>query len=311
MAKKKSRKATPNKLEQNTHVFLGVLPYPFVRPFFRRFRGINSMILRFMPSIREAIRKSDVDLLPEDYITSGSLSYLLLATLFSAFIIWIALVSKRPQVTAIRMGLGAGLGIYFLLMLVLLRMPAIQARTKAEECDKYLLYALKDVVLQISSGRTLYETIRDIGNAGYSSVSEEFARTARKIESGVPLREALEGMANSTDSAYLRKASLQMINSLRAGADLRSTLDSIILELNEAQKSKIMNYARELNLWSLVYMMFAVAIPTIGSTMMVILSTFAGFGVSRQLFLMFIGICFVIQFTLMNFVKARRPVVQF
>jgi len=81
--------------------------------------------------------------------------------------------------------------------------------------------------------------------------------------------------------------------------------------LNDAQKGKIMNYARELNLWSLIYMMFAVAIPTIGSTMMVILSTFAGFGVSKQMFVSFIALCFAIQFIMVNFVKARRPVVQF
>ena len=88
-------------------------------------------------------------------------------------------------------------------------------------------------------------------------------------------------------------------------------LQAIISDLDTEQKSKIMSYSRELNLWSLVYMLFAVAIPTIGSTMLVILSTFAGFGISQQIFITFLVICFFIQFFLMNFVKVRRPIVQF
>ena len=64
-------------------------------------------------------------------------------------------------------------------------------------------------------------------------------------------------------------------------------------------------------MWSLIYMLFAVAIPTIGSVMLVILSSFAGMGLGKPFFIVFICICFFIQFVLVGFIKTRRPVVQF
>lgn len=76
-----------------------------------------------------------------------------------------------------------------------------------------------------------------------------------------------------------------MINSIKSGSNIKKTLKSITKELSSEQRTKIANYSRELNLWSLIYMLFAVAVPSIGSTMLVILSSFAGFGIDRPMFI--------------------------
>ena len=44
------------------------------------------------------------------------------------------------------------------------------------------------------------------------------------------------------------------------------------------------------------------------SAMMVILSSFAGFGITKGFFIVFIIICFIIQIILIGFIKTRRPV---
>tara|TARA_Y100000310_G_scaffold343799_1_gene453092 strand:- start:4018 stop:4275 length:258 start_codon:yes stop_codon:yes gene_type:complete len=82
----------------------------------------------------------------------------------------------------------------------------------------------------------------------------------------------------------------------------------LIDDLTLDQRNRIKKYAAELNLWSLLYLLFAVAVPTIGATMLVILSSFAGFGVTQGFFIIFISICFIIQLILIGFVKTRRPV---
>jgi flagellar protein FlaJ len=315
MAKKekkpKKTKAEKKREAESHHVFLGIIPYDIVKPLLRPLRGLSSLILKIFPRLPQDLKKTNLDMIPEDYITTGMVSYTFLGVIFGAFMYWIALQNDRAVNHALGLAFAAGLGLVFLFLILLVRMPNVQANTKAEECEKYLLYALKDVTLQLSSGGTLYDALAAVGVSGYGVVSEEFNKIAQKVQVGIPMQDALREMAESTNSEYLKKTAWQMINSLRAGADLRTTLGALIEDLNNGQKTKIMSYARELNLWSLVYMLFAVAIPTIGSTMMVILSTFAGFGVSRNSFLVFIGICFVIQFILVNFVKARRPVVQF
>ena len=90
---------------------------------------------------------------------------------------------------------------------------------------------------------------------------------------------------------------------------MKSSLQVIITELVKDQRARIEIYAKELNLWSLIYMMFAVAIPSISATMLVILSSFAGFGVTRASFIGFLGITVFIQIALIGLIKTRRPVV--
>ena len=125
----------------------------------------------------------------------------------------------------------------------------------------------------------------------------------------IDIEDALEKMASSTSTDFLRRAVWQIVNTLKAGASLKGALRSIIDDLTAEHKNRIRDYSRELNLWSLMYMLFAVAIPTIGATMLVILSSFAGIGVSRGMFIAFLALNFALQFILIGFVKSRRPVV--
>lgn len=296
---------------ENHHVFLMIIPYGITKRLLRPMRGISGKLIKFFPNLPKDLKKTDLSYVPADYITAGLMSYALLSSLFGVLIWWLADYRGREMQQSILLGTASAVGLLLIFLIILVRIPSIQSRSRADDIDKHLLYALKDLVLQISSGSTLYDAMVMVSKAGYGSASQLFDTVVRKVRVGIPMRKALDDLANSTDSEYVRKTAWQMINSLRAGADLRITLNSIINDLNAEQKSKILNYSRELNLWSLVYMMFAVAIPTIGSTMMVILSTFAGFGVNQVTFIIFVVICFIVQFILMNFVKARRPIVQF
>ena len=133
---------------------------------------------------------------------------------------------------------------------------------------------------------------------------------AKKIQTGMSVETAFEEMAKNNDSKHFKKVIWQIINTIRAGASLREALTSIISDLQDSQRSKIVNFANELNLWSLIYMLFAVAIPSIGTTMMVILSAFGGAELTQGTFILFVSLCACIQFAIIGFIKARRPVVE-
>lgn len=103
----------------------------------------------------------------------------------------------------------------------------------------------------------------------------------------------------------------QIANALNAGTSFRVALKNIISDLILDQRAKIKGYTNELNLWSLVYMMFAVALPTIGVTVVIVLSTFSGFGITKQTFIVFLILTMIVQFVIIGLVKSRRPVVNF
>jgi flagellar protein FlaJ len=194
---------------------------------------------------------------------------------------------------------------------VMIRYPTISSGKKAEKIDKNLVFVLKDLLLQVSSGVSLYNAMVNISGGGYGEVSKEFAKAVRRIDGGVPVDKSLERMAIESRSEYLRRSIWQVLNTIKAGASIKGSLRTIIDDLTLEQRSKIRDYAQELNLWSLIYMLFAVAIPTIGVTMLIILSSFAGIGITETTLIVFIIASFCVQFMLIGFVKSRRPVIEF
>ena len=137
----------------------------------------------------------------------------------------------------------------------------------------------------------------------------EFEKIARLVNSGMPLAKALEESAIKLRSEYYKKTMWQLINTMRAGASLKGALKIIMDELASDQRSRIKSYAQELNLWSLIYLLFAVAIPTIGLTLIIILSNFAAAGITSGTVISFIVLTFIIQLIIIGFIKSRRPII--
>ncbi len=241
-----------------------------------------------------------------------------IVNLFVVFLLFFGLlftlnftVQKNPVVKSIGTALLYTMVIELLVGLSLIRYPTIMSGKKAEQIDKNLVFALKDMLLQVSSGVSLYRAMVGVSKADYGLISQEFKQIVKKVNAGKSMEDALQELAISTKSEYLKRTSWQLVNTIKSGSSLKRVLRSIVDDLTLEQHSKIRDYAHELNLWSLIYMLFAVAVPTIGAVMLVLLSSFAGMGVGPGFFIAFVVICFFIQVVLIGFIKARRPVVNF
>lgn len=278
----------------------------------RVFLTFAGWVAGIYPGLRYDLQKTDLDFEEKEYIAVALLHALLFFVLFfSLFFVLLHRIQARGMNESLIQSIGYASAIFFLILLALLRYPRIMAGKKGEQIDKHLIFALKDLYLQISSGVSLYNSLVNVTKAEYGIVSEEFGKVAKAVNTGMPMANALEKMATASSSEFLRRTVWQLINTIKAGASLKGALRSVIDDLTIDQRNKIRDYAHELNLWSLVYMLFAVAIPTIGATLLVILSSFAGFGITEGMFILFIAICFLVQYILIGLIKARRPVVQF
>ena len=280
----------------------------FSKPFeviFRRFR-------RRLTFLKKDLQQTDLTFHAEEYAAfsfmNGFFFFMLLTPLL--FILSYK-VNEKPLPEALSIGISIGVGVFLLFFILLIRYPKILAGKKAEAIEQNLVYALKDLLLQLTSGISLFNALNNIARAGYGKVSEEFGLISQQVESGKPLTEALEDLTKGTKSIYMRKTAWQLANTIKAGASVKNALRTIINELVIVQRTKIRDYAQELNLWSLLYMLFAVAIPTIGATMLVILSSFAGMSINNATFILFVVITVIVQIILIGFIKTRRPHVTF
>jgi flagellar protein FlaJ len=192
---------------------------------------------------------------------------------------------------------------------ILIRYPSILAVKRAEMLEKDLIYALKDMLLNISAGLSLFESIRKVSEGDYGYVSEDLKRVVEKTNRGMALDDALEELAISTSSEYMRNALWQTINAVKAGTSVKEALTGIIDSLLREQNRKIRNYIQELNVLTLMYMLFAVAVPTIITTVLVVLTSLMGTGINEDTYVLVIAVCLVIQIGLVGFIKSRRPLV--
>jgi pilus assembly protein TadC len=108
-------------------------------------------------------------------------------------------------------------------------------------------------------------------------------------------------------SLYFRRSIWQLSNGIKAGSDVAIVLRSIIDNISAQQKIEIRRYGSKLNPMTLVYMMAAVIIPSLGVTFLIILSTFSGLVVSETMFWMILVFLALFQFMFIGIMKSKRP----
>ena len=271
----------------------------------RRLIGIGNMLVRLYPTLKYDLRSSSLEIEAGAYAAVALLSSLLWGGclyLFSYFAF-----SSRGVPNASLLSLLPGLLIMLVILLFQLIYPRVLARKVAEKVDRELIFALKDIYIQINSGVSLFDAMCNVSNSGYGAVSDDFGMAVREVTAGDSEEMALEKLAMKTKSDYFKKALWQLITALRSGASTAGALRSVIDVLISYQHRVIKNYCSELNFWILMFMLLAATIPTLGITLSVVLSTFGRAGITPLIFIEFMLASFIIQAVMIGFLKSRRP----
>lgn len=289
----------------------------------RSFIGVGNRISYVFPGLEYDLRVIGSDVEKGEYVVISLLNALTWALLL--FILLFILSYTRGSITASQIAAlssgGFGDFINAVRWLILASMlvfavftaffayyPRVLARKIAEDVDKDLVYALKDLLLQITSGVPLFDAMVNISKSGYGTISKEFRKTVQDINAGEMQETALEKMALRTESEFLRRTIYQMLTAFRSGASLQAALKSVVKNLQQYQYSQVKSYTYELNLWVLLFIITAVALPSLGITLLVVLSTFGGFTVDEGVIIGLLAFSFFCEIALIEFIKSRRPV---
>ncbi|MBU2100848.1 MAG: type II secretion system F family protein [Candidatus Micrarchaeota archaeon] len=279
-----------------------------------RAKGFNRRILVFGDFLQKVfvgtkydLKKAELEITAEEYLTSAFISALFYGIIF--FALGTGLLYLRDGIIESAFPLNIIIGLVFFVLFFFLHLiyPGIIAKKIAFEVDQNLIFALKSMLIQVKSGVPLFSSIKNVAKSDYGVVSAEFQTVVQEINSGTPEAKAIEKMALRTKSEYLRKAAWQIVSSIKSGASSVGALETTISTLTTNQLRAIKNYAAELNLWILMYLLLAAAIPTLGITFMIILSAMGGSNITETHVMLTIAFAFVIQVVLIGFVKNRKP----
>ena len=276
-----------------------------VKPFY----GVGNRLIKIFPGLNVRLNQADIEISPREYLAIAFFALWFWTTIIFVTLLTLSLFITLPE-NFIYVLTAAPLAIGFLAFFYIIQYPMLIISKKTRDLDRHLLFALRHIQVQVKSGIPLFDGLVSVSKGDYGLISEEFKKCVKKISTGTSETNALEELIFKNPSIYFRRVIWQITNAIRTGADLTGTLDAIVENLANEQKVAIRRYGSQLNPLSMMYMMLAVILPSLGITFLVLLSTFSGFAVSEIIFWFILCILIVFQFSFVGLVKSRRPTIE-
>ncbi len=254
-------------------------------------------------------KKSKLKVKPVIYLSFSLINSALYTIIFS-LLFTLLLLTQNNVLSSIINGLLIGFLLGIVTMIIFIFYPKIIANKISDAIDSELMFALEDMLVQVRANVNLYKAMINVIENNYPFVKDEFQEVVDDVESGDSMVKALKKLALNTNSSFMKRTAWQLMNSIKSGSDIQLALKSLINELNIYYHSLIKNYTKELNVLTLIYLTLAVVAPTIGITVMIILSSFGGLVLTKELLTTIIIALGLLQPIIVGFINSRRPLIK-
>lgn len=284
------------------------VPFPINKTikFSRPFYGLGNAIAKAMPTLKLNMYQAELDIHPREYCSVIIFSSVFYFVLFSFVVYLIGFVFKAPNIF---LSLGIGSVLFIFVFSYLLNWPKLIANRRMKLLERDLLNAMHHILIEIKSGVPLFNALLG-ASEGYGEISDEFKKIIKEINAGTPEVEALDIASRRNPSLFFRRAIWQMVNALRAGSDIATALEAILDALLKEQIIAIRRYGQELNPFTMMYMLVAVILPSLGITFMIILTSFSGITIPKMVLPLVLIALALFQFFYMGLIKTKRPIME-
>lgn len=274
----------------------------------KRFYGIAEQLVKITPSLKLELIQAGFGMSEIEYMGIAVFS-----SLFMLLFTFLPLAIFISSATSLTRGLGiafaAGTFMFFVTLIYIRKYPKLLIQRNLRNIERNLLFALRHFYVQVKSGVSIFDALTSVASGNYGSVSQEFKVAIRKINSGATTESVLEDLALKNPSAFFRRSIWQLSNGIKAGSDISSLIKAVIDNISAEQRIAIRRYGSQLNPLTLVYMMVAVVLPSLGVTFLLVLSSFSGLVVSEIMFWAILGFLALFQFMFVGIIKSKRPTI--
>lgn len=260
---------------------------------------------RFFKDMQEDLYKAKVTMPAKKY-AAFSVGVSTIVSLAFAALTLILGIGVYRSIPFVLVGLTLSAVAFFVVLTLSRIYPRSVVRGRPAEFGRELPAALRHMATQLGSGSGLLDTIRSVAQSDYGVLSEEFRRVITEIERGATVEEALERLNLRIDSAGLRRATRQIVSTMRTGGNLANTLKLIADETSADMRMKLKDFIQTLNTFSLMYMFVVVIAPVLITTLII------GMGIAAKalpvpsgtlglLYMAFLGISVYMSFMIKRF----------
>ena len=271
--------------------------------------NINTLFQRIsksFPALKAKLKQAGMDDKQEDFIKKTFISAFYMTT---GLVIALFLVLAKLNVLKGVLFLIVPI-IFFVLFFYMIRLPDIKISRKERGISKEIVFAGRFIIIELESGIALYNAMVNVSK-NYEVVGRYFKEITNKVDLGTSMEDALNEAVEFIPSNDFRKVLWQIINSMRTGSDVAKSLYSVMDQITKDQMTEVNKYGKKLNPLAMFYMIIAVILPSLGMTMMIILSSFIQFQLSLTILLALAGFLGFVQFMFVSIVKFSRPAIEF
>lgn len=272
------------------------------------------LVAQRMPDLKQKLRMADMNddavaflekTLRATLLLSGCLLVLVYVFIYQTILADVA----KNLAMAVLMVVAPLVLVPFLAFFYLMLYPDASLIRRQKELDYEIVFAARHISIALKSGMPLFNTF--VGaSSGYGIVSREFSKIVDKVVLGIPVTQAIRDITQNNPSKYFNRVMMQIANSVSSGADVGSSLESVLDQISKEQLIALREYSQKLTPIVMFYMVFGIIVPSLGIVLAtVVFSAISGgkFGFSSGLLVIaFFGIA-VIQFLFLGFVESVRP----
>jgi len=255
------------------------------------------VLARGFPDIKLKLSRARINEDPEHY-TQKTLSTAIFMT-FGLLIIAFAFIKKPIIFITFPI-------IFMFSFSYFLRFVDVKIEKMKRSINQEIIFAGRFLIIELQSGVPLYNAFINLGK-NYETIGPFFNEIVEKVNLGTTMEEAMNEAINLTPSPELRKLMWQVLNAMRTGADVADSLNAVIDQIVRQQQIAVKEYGRKLNPLAMFYMMIAVIVPSLGTTVLIVLSTFIGFSLPLSVLLILAGLVGFVQLMFFAIIKSARP----
>jgi flagellar protein FlaJ len=270
--------------------------------------GIGNVFFRNMaekiPGLETKLKQAGMFQKPEEFVKKTFMSAFYMTT---GIVFFIGTILAKLHVL-----LGILYFVFPLLFVAMffyfLKLPDVKIGRREREIARELLFVTRHLIIELESGVALYDAMVNI-TKNYPTVGKYFKEITNKVDMGTPIEEAINDSIELTPSPNFRKVLWQLINSLKTGSDITRSLGAVVDQIAREQIIEVQNYSKKLNPLAMFYMILAVIVPTLGTTMLIVFASFLSIELSLAILLLIVGVLAFFQFIFLGIIRASRPAV--
>ncbi|MFH2028669.1 MAG: type II secretion system F family protein [Nanoarchaeota archaeon] len=284
-----------------------LIPTPSLMTVSSKFLGAGEFLQHLFPFLKVHLKQAKIDITLKHYLSMCFVSDCVFFIFFGIMTSTILLAASLTK--ALFSGLIVTALITLFIFFQQIAYPNIIASRRIKDIERNLLAVLQNIYVQLNSGVPLFNILVNITEGDYGEISKEFSQAIKEINAGRPQVETLEEMAAINPSLFFRRAIWQIVNGMKSGSNMSHVINEIINLLSEEQLLQIQRYGAQLNPLAMFYMMIVVIAPSLGMTLLIVLSSFISLSESmvKIIFWGMYGMVVFFQIIFMGAIKSRRP----